>query len=88
MQVKTLSPSSQIKVTLPTELYGLARSKASQFGLSLSAYLRHLVITDVKDSIYPTYQASEMVEKSYQKALKEQDKAIVVTDLKEFFANL
>jgi len=55
----------------------------------MSAYLRHLIIANVEDMEYPVYQASELVEKKYEQAIREKDKAVKVTgDIGEFLDNL
>jgi len=63
MQTQT----TQLRVTLPTRLQGYLQTKASKFGLSLSAYVRNLIINDVQDVDYPIFKASDQVEKSYKK---------------------
>ena len=45
--------ATQVKVTLPDELYLHLKSKAEKFGLNLASYIRHLVINDVKDIDIP-----------------------------------
>ena len=84
----TTSISNQVKVTLPSELYLLTKNKASSFGLSLSAYLRHLALNDVKKDSHPVFPASAMVEKSYKQALKESSKTVAVSDINEYFDQL
>ena len=79
---------TQIKVSLPNPLYDYLSSKAGKFGLTLSSYIKNLIINDVKDMDYPTYQASAKTEDSYKKAIQEQDKAVEVTDVDEFFKSL
>jgi hypothetical protein len=63
MQTRT----TQIRITLPIKLQGYLQTKADKFGLGLSAYVKNLIIDDVKDVEYPIYEASEQVEKSYKK---------------------
>ncbi|OGM75626.1 hypothetical protein A2382_02680 [Candidatus Woesebacteria bacterium RIFOXYB1_FULL_38_16] len=60
--------TTQIKVTLPEELYLHLKSKADKFGLGLSSYIRHLVINDVKDIDIPTFKMSKQREKIGLKA--------------------
>lgn len=80
--------TTQIRVTLPVELQGFLQTKASKYGLSLSAYIRNLVINDVQDVEYPVYEASDQVEKSYKKALQERGEAVEVDDVNEFLNSL
>ena len=82
------SQTTQIRITLPTQLQGYLQTKASKYGLGLSAYVKNLIINDVKDVDYPFFIASERTEKSYKKALKERDRAVEVGDIDEFLNNL
>lgn len=84
MQTQT----TQIRVTLPVQLQGYLQAKASKFGLGLSAYVKNLIINDVKDVEYPIFEASERTKEAYKKALQERDKAIAVEDVDDFLNNL
>lgn len=79
---------TQVKVSLPGPLYDYASSKAGKFGITLSSYIKNLIINDVKDMDYPVYQASAKIEESYQKAMEERDKAVAVKDIDAFFETL
>jgi len=81
--------ATQIKVTLPDELYLLVKSKADRFGLNLAAYMRHLAIADSKND-FPTYPMSANTEELGLKALEEYraGKTIKVTDVDKYFENL
>ena len=61
--------ATQIKITLPGELYLHLKSKADKLGLNLASYVRHLVINDVKDIDVPAFKMSEEREKIALKAL-------------------
>lgn len=63
--------STQLKVTLPLNLFDFAYAKAKRFGLSMSAYLKHLVIEDVKKEKLPEFTMSESTEKTALQALKD-----------------
>ena len=63
--------SSQIKITLPNELYMFLKSKADRFGLTMSSYIKNLVINDVQDMDIPVFKMSEKTEKIALKALKD-----------------
>lgn len=80
--------STQIKINLPGELKDFLASKSNRYGLTLSAYVKHLILKDVADLAYPTFKASEQVEESYSEAMKNKDKAVAVDNLDEFFDNL
>lgn len=79
---------SQIKISIPDPLYDYINSKADKFGLTLSSYIKNLIINDVKDMECPIFQASNKVEQSYRQALNERDQAIEVNDVDEFFKTL
>jgi len=80
---------AQIKLNLPLPLKDYLDSRASKFGMPLAGYIKHLILKDVADMDYPTYQASEQTEKAYEDALKNRKKAIKVTgDIDTFLENL
>jgi len=80
--------TSQIKISLPHPLYDYLSSKASKFGLTLSSYVKNLIINDVKDLDFPAFKASAKIEQSYKNALSERDQAIEISDLDTYFKNL
>ncbi len=82
------SQTIQLRVTLSVELQSYLKVRASKFGLNMSSYIKNLIINDVKDMDYPVMKASEKTEKSYEKAIKERNKATEVKNLEEFFENL
>jgi predicted DNA-binding protein len=63
--------STQLKVTLPLNLFDYLQAKTKKFGLSTSAYLRYLIIKDVKDMEIPEFSMSESTEKTALQALKD-----------------
>ncbi len=67
----TSTTSSQIKVTLPDELRQFAQSRADKFGLTLSTYIKHLVLDDVKDIDMPTFPMSSKTEGTLLQELRE-----------------
>ncbi|OGV96453.1 hypothetical protein A2W24_00610 [Microgenomates group bacterium RBG_16_45_19] len=82
--------ATQVKVTLPDELYLHLKSKAEKFGLNLASYIRHLVINDVKDIDIPIFKMSEKTEKRGLRALKEHEegKTTKLENINEYFDNL
>lgn len=80
--------TTQIRVTLPTELQGYLQAKAGKFGLSMSAYIKNLILNDVKDVEYPVRQASTRTEVAYRNALAERDDALELNDLDEYLDTL
>jgi hypothetical protein len=84
------SNTVQLRVTLPSELQAYLQTKANKFGLNMSAYVKNLIINDVKDVPYPVFEASAQVEKAYKEA-KEAEKRgelISVDDIDDFFKQL
>ena len=63
--------ATQIKITLPEELYFHLKSKADKFGLNLASYVRHLVINDVKDNDIPVFKMSDKRENIALNALND-----------------
>lgn len=82
--------ATQVKVTLPDELYLRLKSRAEKFGLNLSAYIRHLVINDVKDIDIPVFKMSEKKEKIALKALGDykNGKTKVIDNLDDYLTGL
>lgn len=80
--------SVQVKLTLPVQLSEFAKSKSRKFGLPLAAYIRHLIIEDVSDMEIPEFQASEKVEEAYKDAVENENKAVEVKDIDDFFKKL
>ena len=82
--------TTQIKVTLPEELYMHLKSKAEKFGLGLSSYIRHLVINDVKDVEIPVFKMSKQREEIALKALVDYKagKTRSIKDLDEYLESL
>lgn len=84
----TQTNSTQIKINLPLELKDFLASKSDRYGLTLSAYVKHLILSDVADLAYPTFKASKQIENSYLEAIGNKNKATPVDDLDEFFEKL
>jgi len=78
----------QIKVSVSQQLNDLLQSKAARLGVPITQLVKHLIIKDVEEEEYPTFQASERTEKRTKKALEEYDKAVTVENIPEFFKNL
>lgn len=74
------TPQAQIKINLPLALKEFLESKASKYGMPVAGYVKHLILKDVQDLHYPTFEASDKTIRAYKKALKERGKAIKVTD--------
>ena len=86
-----VTQQTQIKITLPLALKEFLESKASRLGLPIASYVRHLIVKDIEDLDYPTFEASDNTVKVYQKALKEKDQGSTINskkELDEFFKKL
>lgn len=86
-----VTQQAQIKITLPLALKDFIESRASKFGLPIASYVRHLIVKDVEDMNYPTFEASDSTIKAFKKAMKEKDKTITIHNKEEldaFFKNL
>lgn len=82
--------TNQVKITIPEQLHAYLKSKADKFGLTLSAYVKNLIIDDVKDMEIPTYKMSDKREKIALDALREhkQGKTRKISDIDEYLSNL
>lgn len=83
-----ITQQAQIKLNLPLALKDFLESKASKFGMPLAGYIKHLILKDVADMEYPTFEASERTIRKAKEALKNKNKSILVKDVHEFFKNL
>lgn len=83
-----ITQQTQIKINLPVALKEYVESKASQFGITIAAYIKHLILKEVEEMEFPVYKASKRTERAYKQALKDKKNAIRVTDIHEFFKNL
>ena len=63
--------STQLKVTLPAQLYDYVQARTQRFGLTMSAYLKYLILEDVKNMEIPEFTMSQSTEEIALKALKE-----------------
>ncbi len=80
--------STQLKVTLSPNLMDLIYAKAQELGLSLSAYVRHLVIEDVRHQSIPEFPMSQKTEQTALQALEDyrRGKLKKVDTIDELFA--
>ena len=63
--------ATQVKITLPNELYFHLKSRANKFGLTMASYIKNLIIDDVKDLDIPVFQMSSRREKIALKAIND-----------------
>jgi len=80
--------SIQLKVTLSDRLQALLKNQAEDLGLSMAAYVKNLIIEDIKQNDIPSKIASQEIEKSYKSAIKNKKLAKKIDNLDEFFTHL
>lgn len=82
--------STQIKVTLPQELYLLVKANADRLGLSLATYIRHITINDSWDKNLPIDKMTAKQERVLEKALEDYKNGNTtrVDNIESYFTNL
>lgn len=83
--MSTSSSQIQIKISLSDRLNDLLESKAARLGVPVTQLVKHLILKEVENEEYPTFQASDQVERNTKKALEEYEKAV---DASKFFQKL
>lgn len=79
---------AQIKVNLPLPLKDYLESKAGKFGMPLAGYIKHLILKDVENMEFPTFEASDKTIQTYKKAVQEKGNAIEAKSIDDLFKNL
>ncbi len=75
----------QLKVSLSEQLNDLLKAKAQRLGVPVTQLVKYILIKEVDTESYPTFAASDHLEKISEKALKEVGKSVKVGDVDEFF---
>ena len=75
----------QLKISLSEQLSELLASKAARVGVPVTQLVKHLIIKEVEDLEYPTFQMSQATEKRTQEAMEHIDEAV---DASDFFNQL
>jgi len=78
----------QLKVTLSKQLHALLQKRAQTIGLTMSSYVKNLIVDDIKDLALSEQAASKQLEESFQDAIKNKKHSIEVVNLKETLDNL
>lgn len=78
----------QLKISLSEQLKELLESKAARFGVPITQFVKHLIIKEVEDEEYPTFQMSKRSEKRLKEAMKQIYRAVKVDDIHEYFRQL
>ncbi len=86
MQAQT----TQIRVTLPIQLQSYLQSKAGRFGLSLSTYVKNLIIDDVKRVENLPYKLSEqsLIDYKAAKQAETEGELVDASDIDKFLDDL
>jgi len=75
----------QLKISLSEQLNELLTTKAAYIGVPVTQLVKHLIINEVKNLNYPTFQMSQSTEKRAQEAMNQIDNAV---DASDFFKQL
>ncbi len=78
----------QLKLSLSQQLNALLQSKALRLGVPVTQFVKHLIVKEVEDEAYPTFQMSDRTVRKMKKAMKEINKSVVVKDVHKFFKEL
>ena len=82
------SSQIQLKISLSEQLNNLLTSKANQLGLPVSQFVKYLIVKEVEDEKYPTFQMSARTEERAKEAMQQIDQAVDVDNVDEFLKNL
>ncbi|HEX8932501.1 MAG TPA: hypothetical protein VF810_05060 [Patescibacteria group bacterium] len=80
----------QLKLSLSQQLNNLLESKAARLGVPVTQFVKHIILKEVEDDIYPTFQMSEHTEQNIKNAMNDynQGKATKTNDISEFLNSL
>lgn len=78
----------QLKISLSQQLNNLLTSKANQLGLPVSQFVKYLIVKEVENESYPTFQMSTRTEERAKEAMKQIDQGVDVDNVDEFFKGL
>jgi len=78
----------QLKISLSEQLKDLLESKAAKVGVPITQFVKHLIIKEVENEEYPTFQMSRRSEKRLKEAMKQIDHAVKVDGVHEYFKKL
>ena len=75
----------QVKISLTSQLYDFLQGQSSQLGIPVTQVVKHMIIEKAQKDSYPTYKASKRTEEAYKQAIADQENAIAVDDVDEYF---
>jgi hypothetical protein len=79
------NPQIQLKISLSDQLNDLLRSKATRLGIPVTQLVKYLIIKEVENEDYPTFQASDQTIKRANEAMSKINQAV---DASDFFKKL
>ena len=62
--------TTQLRVTLPSKILSLLQARANKLGLTMSVYVKNLVISDIKEDVFPCFLPSQQTIAAYKEAKK------------------
>lgn len=86
--MSTTTSQVQLKISLSEQLSDLLQSKAARLGVPITQFVKHLIIKEMENEVYPTFEASDWLEEKTKKAMKQFNKGVEVKDVHQFFKNL
>lgn len=80
----------QLKVSLSQQLNDLLLSKAARFGVPVTQFVKYLILKEVEEETYPTFQMSDQTEENLKKAMEDYQngKAIKIDNMSEYLESL
>ncbi len=78
----------QLRLTVSDQIYDYLQGWASRLGLPVTQVVKQMIVEQVKKEEFPIYRASTRTEKAYKEAMANQDKAIMIDDIDEYFGKL
>ncbi len=84
--------TTQVRITIPNKLKNLATQHASQYGLTLSGFIKNIIIQEVKSNPLPTKNPSTSTLKTIKEGNQEftsgKTKFLPIDNLDEFINTL
>lgn len=77
----TATSQVQLKISLSEQLSDLLESKAARLGVPTTQFVKHLIIKEVENEVYPTFKASNWLEEKTKKAMKQLNKGVEVKNV-------
>ncbi len=78
----------QLKVTLSKQLHSILQKRAQTIGLTMSSYVKNLIIDDIKETNFEEKLVSDRVEIAYEDAKNNKKQAIKIHKLQKTLDNL